>query len=643
MVWFAAIFLSRLRGNMGRFFDELKRRNVVRVAIAYLIFGWLVIQIGEALLPGFGAPDWVFKTMVLFLATGFPFALLFAWAFELTPDGIKKTRDVNLSTSVTASTGRKLDFAIIGALVIALGYFVWDRQQLIDAATPVAKPVAESDTAAPDAASPSDAQPVEAETKRRSIAVLPFVNMSSDEEQEWFVDGLTEELLNSLARTPDLLVAARTSSFNYKDSDEDIPEIAKALGVEHILEGSVRRSGDRLRVTAQLIRAEDGFHLWSENYDRTMDDVIQIQEEVAIQIANALETAMDPEALARMVSAGTSSVPAYEAYLQGLTFGVSSLASGDVYEFLSASEAYERAIELDPEFALAHRRLAEFWRLQLLTVNIASGLTELPTEEILARYEEAMDNAIRYEKDPVSQIAYRADKAHVEIKYLQALRQITSYLERRPNDQDAQVLQLTLFQELGMYDEAVEAVAEFYERDGYDPVVTVLSILSLLYSDHADDLRGITKESIERFADNVNVLYQAHRALLWLGDIDGASQVLPLVQASDMEADNRALATLRQACAEGKIALGTRIFDQMLRDYPDEISAIWLSRKIMGRDEEATEMLKALDNDADMTSLASFLGYGHFDARQYPKFLAILEAQGIEPYAPKRLPYQCKT
>jgi len=622
---------------MGRLFEELKRRNVVRVAIAYLIFGWIVIQIAEALLPGFGAPDWVFKTLVLFLAIGFPFALLFAWAFELTPDGIKKTRDVNLAASVTASTGRKLDFAIIAALVLALGYFLWERQQFIDAAKPAADPVAATDTATP------DVQPAEAETKRRSIAVLPFVNMSSDAEQEWFVDGLTEELLNSLARTPDLLVAARTSSFNYKDSDEDIPEIAKALGVEHILEGSVRRSGDRLRVTAQLIRADDGFHLWSENYDRTMDDVIKIQEEVAIQIANALETAMNPEALARMVSAGTSSVPAYEAYLQGLTFGVSSIASGDVYEFLSAREAYEHAIELDPEFSLAYRRLAEFWRLQLLTVNIASGLTELPTEEVLARYEEAMDNAIRYEKDPVSQVAYRADKAHVEMKYLQALRLITAYLENRPNDHDAQVLLLNLFQDLGMYDEAVEAVAEFYERDGYDPIVAVQSILSLLYGDNPDALREFTEKSIERFADNVNLLYQAHRALLWLGDIDGASKVLPLVQASDMEADNRALATLRQACAEGKTATGTRIFDQILRDYPDETSAIWLSRKIMGRDEEATEMIKALDNKENMSSLASFLGYGHFDVRQYPNFLAILEAQGVEPYAPKRLPYQCKT
>jgi TolB-like protein len=628
---------------MGRFFDELKRRNVVRVAVAYLIFGWLVIQIGEALLPGFGAPDWVFKTMVLFLAIGFPFLLLFAWAFELTPDGIKKTRDVNLTTSVTASTGRKLDFAIIGALVIALGYFVWDRQQLIDAATPAAEPVAETDTAPPDAASPSDVQPAEADTKRRSIAVLPFVNMSSDAEQEWFVDGLTEELLNSLARTPDLLVAARTSSFNYKDSDEDIPEIAKALGVEHILEGSVRRSGDRLRVTAQLIRADDGFHLWSENYDRTMDDVIQIQEEVAIQIANALETAMDPEALARMVSAGTSSVPAYEAYLQGLTFGVSSIASGDIYEFLNAREAYERAIELDPEFAFAYRRLALFWRLQMITSNISFGLTELSTKEIRAQYEKAIDNAIRYEKDPVLRIADRADKAYAEMKFLQALRLNTSYLEQRPNDHDAQAQQLDLYQTLGMYDEAVVAVAEFYERDGYSPIVTVQSILSLLYGDHRDVLHEFTEKSVERFADNVNVLYQAHRALLWAGDIDGASRILPLVQASDMEADNRALATLRQACAEGKTALGTRIFDQILRDYPDEVAAVWLSRKIMGRDDEALQMLQTLDNAENMTSLASFYGYGHFDARQFPHLLAILEAQGIDPYAAKPIPYQCKT
>ncbi len=186
---------------------------------------------------------------------------------------------------------------------------------------------------------------------RRTIAVLPFLNMSSDDEQAWFADGLTEEILNSLARTPDLLVSARTSSFAYKGTTKDISTIAQELGVNHILEGSVRRGGDRLRVTAQLIRAEDGFHLWSQTYDRTLDDVIQIQEEVAVEIARALKTAMDPEALAKMMSAGTSSVPAFEAYLEGLAYGISSGTTGDVYEYLSASQAFERAIGIDPTFA----------------------------------------------------------------------------------------------------------------------------------------------------------------------------------------------------------------------------------------------------------------------------------------------------
>ena len=324
---------------MGKFFDELKRRNVVRVGIAYLVVGWIVFQIGEVMFPTFGTPDWVFKTIILVIAVGFPFALIFAWAFELTPEGVKKTQDVNVSVSVTAATGKKLNYIIIAALVIALGYFVWERQVPTDSPAHRPDSVAEP-SAAIEAIEAGES--VEEEASKRSIAVIPFVNMSSDKEQEWFADGLTEEILNSLARTPDLLVAARTSSFTFKGSNEDIPTIAKALGVEHILEGSVRRSGDRLRVTAQLVRASDGFHLWSENYDRNLDDLIDIQENVAIEIANALETAMNPEALARMVSSGTSSVPAFEAYLRGLAVGESTFATGDIYENLNARDAYER-------------------------------------------------------------------------------------------------------------------------------------------------------------------------------------------------------------------------------------------------------------------------------------------------------------
>jgi TolB-like protein len=286
------------------FFAELKRRNVVRVGIAYILIGWVLAQVAEFAFENFGAPDWVLKTVVTLLLLGLPLALFFAWTFEMTPDGIKREEDVDRSQPGRTSARRTLDYVIIAALVFALGYTWWSRQPVEAPASPSTQAVV------------SEEDDVEQKaTDLRSIAVLPFVNMSSDQAQEWFSDGLTEEILNALARTPDLLVAARTSSFKYKNSDEDVPTIAAALGVAHILEGSVRSARDRLRVKAQLIRASDGFHLWSQTYDREPEDVIRIQEDIAIEIAKALETAMDPEALARMVSSGTSSVPAYNAYL----------------------------------------------------------------------------------------------------------------------------------------------------------------------------------------------------------------------------------------------------------------------------------------------------------------------------------------
>ena len=624
---------------MEKFFDELKRRNVVRVGIAYLVVGWIVFQIGEVMFPTFGTPAWVFKTIILVIAVGFPFALIFAWAFELTPEGVKKTRDVNVAASVTAATGRKLDFMIIAALVIALGYFVWERQVPTDSPAHRTDSVAESDAAVE--ATESE-ESVEEEAPKRSIAVIPFVNMSSDKEQEWFADGLTEEILNALARTPDLLVAARTSSFTFKGSNEDIPTIAKALGVEHILEGSVRRSGDRLRVTAQLVRASDGFHLWSENYDRKLDDLIDIQENVAIQIANALETAMDPEALALMVSSGTNSVPAFEAYLQGLAVGESTFATGDIYEFLNARDAYKHAIELDPEFAQAYWRLAIFWRNQLTTTNIPSGITELAPAEMLPLYYDAINKAIEYEKDPVTKITYRAQKARTEMKYRQALRLNTDYLEQRPNDQFAQLLQLNLLAEANMREEVVAAVAKFYDRDGYDPFVTGSSLSRLIYTADHEAIRTFAKDAVERFGDNANVMYQAHRDLLWVADIDGASKVLPVILASDLPDDSRYLVLLRQACAENRLADAIRLYTKGIEQFADDASIMWLSHLIMGNDEEAVERLIEFDSIQDMASMTSFLTYGTFDARPYPNLMAVLESQGIERGEAMKIPYRCR-
>jgi TolB-like protein len=250
---------------MPRLFEELKRRNVFKVGTAYVVLAWLLAQVTDIFLEPFGAPEWVIKTILLLLIIGFPLALLFAWAFELTPEGLKKEKDVDRSQSITHETGQKLNFAIIFILVLALGYFAIDKfvlepQRKAETARQSASPVAEPDTS-------SD----------KSIAVLPFVNMSEDAGNEYFSDGISEEILNSLAKVKDLKVAGRTSSFAFKGRDQDLRQIGDALGVNHILEGSVRKAGAKVRITAQLIQVEDGFHLWSETYDRELTDVFAIR------------------------------------------------------------------------------------------------------------------------------------------------------------------------------------------------------------------------------------------------------------------------------------------------------------------------------------------------------------------------------
>jgi TolB-like protein len=465
--------------------------------------------------------------------------------------------------------------------------------------------------------------------------------MSSDEEQEWFADGLTEEILNSLARTPDLLVAARTSSFAFKGSTKDITEIADSLGVAHILEGSVRRSGERLRVTAQLIRASDGFHLWSQTYDRDFADLIDIQENVAFAIANALETAMDPEALANMVSSGTNSVPAFEAYLQGLAYGVSTLQTGDKYLFLSARDAHERAIEIDPEFAKAYWQLAEFWTIQLSTANIVAGLTDMPRDEMRALYKQAIDNAILFEKDAVEQTKYRAFKASNELKFRQAVSLAEEYLEQRPLDQRAHFIQISNLANFAESDEIIEAVRRFDEIDGHDRLVINSSITRLTYAGDMDYLKKFVQQALAHRPDDTFISYQSHRALLWAGDIDGASQLLPVILASDLPEDSRYLVLLRQACAEKRIDDAEKLYRRAKDRFADDYSVMWLSHKIMGDDEAAVATLAPLDNADDLNGIADFLSYGTFDPRPFPNLMAFLQSQGIEPREPIDTAYRC--
>ncbi len=318
-------------------FNELKRRNVFRVGIAYLIGAWLLAQIADLLIDNIGAPDWVMKTLFVALALGFFLALFFAWAFEMTPDGVKRESEVDRSQSITNVTGRKMDRSIIVILLLALGYFAWDK---FSAAPPDVTAVAVVEEAAIE----------------KSIAVLPFVNMSADADNEYFSDGLSEELLNMLAKVDGLKVAARTSSFKFKKSEADISEIGEQLHVATILEGSVRKSGNQVRITAQLIKVDDGFHLWSETYDRDLDNIFVVQDEIAKAIVDALKLPLlGHDAKPITSTAATGNFAAYDLYLLGRHHA-------RVYseeDFNRAIDYYLRAIEIDPSFAAAYSGLAD--------------------------------------------------------------------------------------------------------------------------------------------------------------------------------------------------------------------------------------------------------------------------------------------
>jgi TolB-like protein len=330
------------------FFTELQRRNVVRVGVAYTLIAWVVAQVAEFAFENFGAPEWVIKVIVVLLLLGLPVALVFAWIYEMTPEGIKKEKDVDRSASITPDTGRRIDRVIIVVLVVALGFFAFDKYARD--ATPEAPPEA--------AAVERPAQPVETDSGvlEKSVAVLPFVAMSDGPDDEFFADGLTEEILNSLAQLPELLVTARTSAFMFKGDDlPSIPEIADRLGVKHVVEGSVRRSGDRLRVTAQLIRASDGFHLWSNNYDSTSADTIEVQEDIAEKIAVALDIVLDEAKSAAMRQAGLRDVEAFTAFQKA--WALFEEAHGEV-EMISGLRAgnllLDQVIERAPTFSTAY-------------------------------------------------------------------------------------------------------------------------------------------------------------------------------------------------------------------------------------------------------------------------------------------------
>ena len=356
---------------MSSFFRELKRRNVIRVAIAYIIVAWLLLQVVDVVVPILALPDSVGKLVLLLMGIGFPLALIFAWAFELTPEGLKREKDVVRDESITTRTGRKLDRTIIVVLVVALGLSLYANFS------------GREETDKTESIGNEDAD--------RSFAVLPFTNRSADQADAFFVDGIHDELLTQLAKIGSLKVISRTSVMEYRDTTKKIPEIAEELGVANILEGGVQRAGDRVRIFAQLINAATDEHAWAETYDRelTVNNLLEIQSEIARSIATALHATLSPEEDGQLDRRMTDDLPAYEAYLRA-----QSLRRTEHPEARqTAIDELLFALERDPEFAagwaeLAYAYLQNYWFID-------------PTESLRNLAREAIDKGRAIEPDLV--------------------------------------------------------------------------------------------------------------------------------------------------------------------------------------------------------------------------------------------------
>ena len=469
-----------------RLLAELQRRNVIRAAVLYIGVVWALSQGAAQLLPVFDVPTWAVRWFIVAAVVGFPFWIAFAWFYEFTPEGLRRESEVEPHESITHHTGRKLDFAIIGVLAVAVVLLVTDRFVLHHGVNE------EASVAAP----------------AMSLAVLPFANLSSDKEQEYFSDGISEELLNLLAKAQPLQVAARTSSFSFKGKQVGIAEIAKTLHVANVLEGSVRKAGDAVRITAQLIRAGDGYEIWSQSWDRKVDDIFAIQDEIAADVVKQLRVTL----LGAAPKARTTDPEAYAQYLQAVQLGRQFTAEA----FQQSDALYRKVLAIDPRYAPAWDELARNFNNEL-----NQGL--LPSKEGFAQAREAATKALAIDPEYAP--------AHARLGWIAmygdndlagAAEHFKRALALDPADLDVLRNSATLLQSLSRLDEALALDEAVVRRDPVN--------VSALYNLGVDQRKaGRLDAAMASFRTALSLSpgrggahFQLGAALLLKGDAQGA-------------------------------------------------------------------------------------------------------------------------
>ena len=563
---------------MGQVFDELKRRNVIRVAVAYLVASWLVLQVAQLVLEAIGAPAWVIQTLLLLFALGFPLALIFSWAYELTPEGIKKEIEVKRDQSITNQTARKLDLVTIGMLVAVLLVVGLER------------------TVFERGAAPSLA--VSSVQEQNSIAVLAFEDLSEGGDQAYFAQGLSEELLNVLAQAGDLKVAGRTSSFAFQGQNRDLREIGEILNVAHILEGSVRKAGDRIRVTAQLIKASDGFHLFSKTYDRDLEDIFAVQDEIAQEISTALLTEIVGTEFAGKATPTDTEV--FELYLLAR-----QRAHGrDTQDLREAASMLERALEIDPDYApaVANKALVTY-----LLSDSLGAYGDTPLDEAYPIARALADRALALDDELAEAHAVDGLLLYQKFQNDEALVALTRALELNPNLSDAANWLSNVYARIDRRKESREILEEIVARDPvYGPAFSNLSV-DYMRSGENDHAEALIDRVARIVGENDEILLS--RGIVNVMQGESAKAVQNLRKAHE---ENPA-ATVQQMWY-GFALLGVADFERILEVGIPEHRFMALYR--MGRIDEALAAI----NDVDLS--------GGFTQRMLWTIGQIMNAEG---------------
>ncbi len=582
---------------------ELKRRNVIRMAGLYLVGAWLLTQVSSTVLPMFDAPAWLPRSIVILLAVGFVPMLIFSWVFELTPQGIKRDAEVKPEESIAPQTARRMDRMIIAVLICALVYFAIDKFVLT--------PQREVANAA------SSAQ---AATKK-SIAVLPFVNMSGDPKNDYFSDGITEEILNALAQIADLKVAARTSAFAFKGRDQDLRKVGETLDVATVLEGSVQRAGDDVRITAQLIDSRSGFHLWSEKYDRKLTNIFAVEDEISKSIAGKLQLQLGG---AHTDAAGTTSNPqAHDLYLRGLTL-LAARGPG----LRDAAAAFQQAVKLDPDYAQAWGALAE---TELISPSYGLG----STEAALPRAESAAQRALALNPDMASVQVAVANVHVARFEWPQADQAFRRALVLAPGDAEAVDQYAQFLLTIGQFEPALREIDRARQLDPLSAIIGATRTVFLMALHRNADAMAQIETTLIAHPDFM--LAPACAALLDIQQrryTQAETQLRGLARILGVDAD--AMALLARGIADPALraaalhSLETAPATEFLRN-DTLFHAAYLTA--LGEHERALDQLE-LYAAGHNNSFGGMLWTESFDPlRSDPRFQAVMKKMGL-PYEP---------